>query len=426
MPLQNEIQSPRGIRFECSGCANCCLQWPVPLTAKDYERISSLPLSSSASASTRPLRSSRENLQSFTHTLEKKIDGTCEFLQPDKRCQIHAEFGFQSKPSMCQLFPYSFTVTPDAVLCSLSFASSAVLYNSGRLLSEQDETMAQQFELFKNLFDCKSDAWQNLQLIDGHPLSWEKYREIDKRLLALIETGKEAQASLATSESLVTDEKTATKNQEINPPEQIPRRLQKAAQLVLDLLPSPTAAEREPRMESRPKIVDQIFLKHLDRLYFPAQVFAEAKYDLDARDLLREMVSAPQTVSFGQGKVALKFGDLINLKLKQLPEPCEDLLNRFLYVRFFSKLFFGPGFHHLSLLSGLNHLRVLHILLRLKIKQIILLTKSTTIEFEQLAELVRTLERRLTQMDFSGQSQAMLEVMLASPSRQERLPFLAD
>jgi hypothetical protein len=138
------------------------------------------------------------------------------------------------------------------------------------------------------------------------------------------------------------------------------------------------------------------------------------------------MVSAPQMVSFGQGKVALKFGDLINFKLKQLPEPCEDLLNRFLYVRFFSKLFFGPGFHHLSLLAGLNHLRILHILLRLKIKQVILLTKSKTIELEQLAELVRTLERRLTQMDFSGQSQAMLEVLLASPSRQERLSFLAD
>src|SRR5271167_3054776 len=30
---------PEGINFECTGCGNCCHQWPVPSTAEDRQRI---------------------------------------------------------------------------------------------------------------------------------------------------------------------------------------------------------------------------------------------------------------------------------------------------------------------------------------------------------------------------------------------------
>jgi hypothetical protein len=344
-------------------------------------------------------------LQNFSHTLEKQKDGNCEFLTSEKRCKLHQEFGAASKPSMCQLFPYSFTVTPDTVIASVSFASSAVLYNSGKLLSEQAETLSHQYELFASLFPTSSDLWLKLQIIDGQPLSWSEFSELDYTLSKNIEGD-------------CTDSEKA--------PTGMGKKLQEASLAIIKELPDAKLAEREPRMESRPKIVDQILLKHLERLYFPDEVFTADRYDFDARELLTEMVAAPQTVSFGQPGKERKFADLIGIKLGKLPDDVDDLLNRFLYSRFFSKLFFGPGFHHLSLLAGIHHLRILHLLLRLKFKQTLCLDSKAEINFELACELVRTLERRLTQLDFSPQSQAMLEVLMASPQRQERLLFLAD
>jgi Fe-S-cluster containining protein len=399
-----QIKSPRGIRFSCSACGNCCLQWPVPLTEEDYERISNLA-SSPHSAPVRKLNSSRENLFSFTHTLEKGNDGRCAYLSDDKRCHLHIEQGSRAKPSMCQLFPYSFTVTPSSVIASLSFASSAVLFNTGELLQNQQPVLEEQFRIFNALFKAKPELWESLQLIDGKVLSWHEFEAIDERILQVLEEGSENTGKA---------------------PAALPRKLKKAAEILSAKLGSPADAEKEPRLEARPKVVDQILLKHLDRLYFPEDEFNCKYYDIDARGVLAEMVAAPNTVTFGSHKKELKFSELINIKIGALADEVEDLLNRFLYVRYFSKQFFGPGFHHFSLLSGLNHLRTLHVLLRLKLKQEISLQAIKEPSLEHMAELIRTMERRLTQLELSPQSQAMLEVMFCSLQRQERISFLAE
>lgn len=402
MAAETQIQSPRGIRFDCSGCANCCMHWPVPINQTDYDRISQYSGPGGLKAEMRSLKSSRESLISFTHTLEKQPDGSCIFLNQEKRCTLHIEHGAAAKPSMCRLFPYTFMVTPDEVLASLSFASSAVLFNTGTLLSEQAETLQTQYAIFESLFKPKVEVWQRVQLIDGVEISWEKLKPIDQEIMSAIHSGADANSY----------------------PRKIIDRLKSASDIVACHLPDPTLAERSPQLEARPKIVDQIILKHLDRLYFPEQVFGERKYDLDARALLTEIVAAPDAVSFGQGKYERKFSDLIKQKVPRSDE-IDDLIDRFFYIRIFSKMYFGPGFHHLSLLSGLNHLRAMYILFRLKMKHL-LCTASGELTFELSCELVRTLERRLTQLDLSRESLSLLEVLLASPSRQDRMRFLAD
>lgn len=306
---------------------------------------------------------------------------------------------------MCLLFPYSFTVTPNEVLASLSFASSAVLCNSGNLLSQQAETLEFQFRIFQDLFKPKRELWHKLQLVDGQLLDWESFTALDKQINAIIE-GDETDPAIY--------------------PDMMERRLKEASDLLVKQLPDPALAEREPKLEARPRIADQILLKHLERLYFPQQVFLEDNYDLKAKELMVELVAAPKAVSFGQGQESLKFAELINIKLGKLPDDVEGLFNRFFYVRFFSKLYFGPGFHHFSLIAGMHHLRTLQILLRLKIKQSLCLSSKTKADFELACELVRTMERRLTQLDLSAQSVAMLEVMLSSVERQTRIKFLAE
>ncbi len=389
-----EIKSPKGIRFECSGCANCCMEWPVPLTHQDTERIRIF----NPSAAVKRLNSSRPNLLSFTHTLEKRADGSCTFLDSNARCSLHAERGIEAKPSMCHLFPYSFMVTPDAVSVYLSFASSAVLFNQGKLLSEQQELLKSQYRVFCSLFKPQKTLWNTLQIIDGEPIDYESFSELNKKILQLVE-GEDAQ-------------------DEINHPANLHIKLEKVCAEVISLIPSNVPLEREPKLEAKPEIVDQLFLKNLDALYFPERIFQEENYDFKAKALLSEIILAPNAVSLGEGKSAVQFADL-----QQASKPSKDienLIDRFLYVKLFAKMYFGPGFHHLSLLSGLNHLRILSILLRLKFKQYAVLTDKE-ISFETAIEYVRTLERRLTQLDISRESQAVLEVILSSPSRQERM-----
>jgi len=62
----------------------------------------------------------------------------------------------------------------------------------------------------------------------------------------------------------------------------------------------------------------------------------------------------------------------------------------------------------------------------LKLKQEISLQAIKEPSLEHMAELIRTMERRLTQLELSPQSQAMLEVMFCSLQRQERISFLAE
>lgn len=398
------IQAPHGIRFDCSGCANCCLEWPVPITGKDLERISKLPFSDPA-VNFKALKSRHENFQSFSHTLEKRSDGRCSFLSEDKLCSLHKDFGVESKPSMCRLFPYSFTVTPDAVRASLSFASSAVLLNSGTLLCRQTEHLAAQFQIFQSLFEPNAQLWHKLQIIDGWALSFEEFQKIERHFESFIYGASYAEEKV---------------------PRDVCGQFDKMSALLLESLPDPRQAEREPGLESRPKIVDQILLKHLERLYFPDDLFANEKFDLDAQLFLQEIVSAPQVVSFGQGKSERRFSDLIKIRLGRLSDELEELLDRFFYVRIFARLYFGPGFHHLSLLAGVHHLQILYVLLRLKLKQLLLLNARDSLNFEHLSELMRCLDRRLTQLDLSPASLSVLEVMLSSRQRFERLAFLAQ
>lgn len=407
-----EIKSPKGIRFECSGCANCCMQWPVPLTQADTERILAL----APTAAVKRLASSRANLMSFTHTLEKKADGSCAFLDASLRCKLHTEHGIEAKPSMCHLFPYSFMVTPDAVTVYLSFASSAVILNQGKLLKEQQDVLQSQYAVFKSMFKPQTNLWNKLQSVDGVALPFQIFSEMKKDFLQLIENDESTEDFAA----IVRSDSTSTTNNE-GYPQKLASKLRECSSRLIQSLDK-AHLEREPKLEASPEIVDQLFLKQLEALYFPTEIFRDDNYDFNAKALLSEIIAAPRAVSLGQEESAVPFSSLI----KHISKPgaeIENLINRFLYVKFFANMYFGPGFHHLSLLAGLHHLRTLSVLLKLKFKQFALLNDKE-IDFEHAAEYVRCLERRLTQLDISRESQAVLEVLLSSPSRQERIDSL--
>lgn len=383
------ISTPAGIRFDCTGCGNCCFAWPVPLTAGDVTRLTLL----CKEDETLPARRLPGGEGNFTHTLEKRDDGYCTYLTQDKRCRLHAEFGFASKPAMCQVFPWSFNELPSGVFAYVSFASTGVLFNQGRLLSEQPDVLAQMYEVHKALFPRSTD-WSRLQSLDGVPLSFDDFLRLEKDI---IDPGSQSKDAV---------------------PRQLLGKLNTSINLVRKSVPAPRTAL--PKLEARAKIVDLLLLKHIDSLLLPDDVYGTTNFDLDARTLMTEIISAPNAVSLHGTRTA----DLIKFELKQTEAEFDELLDRFIYCRIFAKLYFGPGFHHLSLLVGLRFMAFVYVALKVRLKIMLLSNPQATID--QKFELVRVVERRLTQLRLSGPTLAVLEVLLADPERVERISSLVS
>jgi Fe-S-cluster containining protein len=395
------LHIPEGIRFECSSCGNCCLTWPVPATDRDVAVISAKAAENSDLAKLgsplfKGLSTGTATMRGFSHTLEKRPDGRCQFLTEENLCLLHSTFGPDAKPSMCRLFPYSFVTAPSGAYVYVSFASTAVLFNAGRLLSEQRELLTDRYTLFQELFPQETD-WSGIQLLDGCPLSWSQFLAVEEQLFTAFAFGKGSLSAL--------------------------NRLIKAGQAVQEQLPASVDPEKMPALETGQKTVDQLIIKHLSEFYFPENLFEGSAVDFEARALMKELVSAPPTVSLSSAGNKFRFQQIIEQRLGDLDERSEELLTRFAYCRLFAKLYFGPGFAFLSMLAGVHHLGLLIALIRIQAKLMALAGQQ--LSFESFAEILRRLERRLSQLNFSKESVSALEVLLRSPSRLERIAYIA-
>lgn len=408
------LRIPEGINFECSGCGNCCLEWPVPITQADHTKLSALvvrgELPGAADLLFKPLKASDDKMRLFSHSLEKRTDGRCNFLTDENRCLIHEKFGREAKPSICRLFPYTFTPAPDGTYVSVSFASSGALTNFGRPLSEQAALLEEQFALFEMLFPRITQDWGGMQAFDGRPLDWSEFLSIESSFLPHFALGRQAEEA------------------------RVDRQLLRTSKSIFERLGNPEL-ERKAGLTLNPRVVDQIIVKSLMASYFPDDLYGQGSCDLDARAIAQALVNPPSRVTLPHDGTDLGFGDLYKKQLGGLSDAEEDLLRRFVYCRLFAKLYFGRGFSNLSLQAGLNHLAVLVAIVRIKLKMRRLAADnaadpeddaaSPISPFMELAELVRRLERRLTVASLSAQSVSILEVLMTSPARLERIMALA-
>lgn len=387
------LHIPEGINFLCSGCGNCCLSWPVPVTDDDVTRISRL---TNGEAVFKQLPARRdERIFGYTHSLQKRSDGRCAFLTDDNRCRLHVEFGASAKPAMCRLFPYSFTPTPSGIYTSVSFASSAVLFNAGPPLTEQKDLLEEQWQLFQGLMPDYAPDWSSIQLIDGTSMSWAKFLELDAQLTALF--ADRANTSLFASAN-------------------------KGSDLLRRMLPNVDLDKNHTA--TSPKVIDQVLIASMMQFYFPADVFTCGETDLNARHVAANFVQPPRAVHINCGGALYVAGDFAAKRLK-LADSVQDLLRRFVYCRLFSKLYFGTGFNGLSLTAGYHHLLFLTTLVCLQLKSKGVDADRPGEQFQAACELVRILERRLTLAAFSRESTAMLEVLFTSPARLDRIISLA-
>ena len=440
MEFEDILLIPPGINFECTGCGNCCLMWPVPTTQADHDRIQDLlkPQDIETVFKSRDLKTStKDKLSQFPFTLEKKVDGRCTFLTEELRCDLQEKFGEDAKPSMCQLFPYTFTEAPDGFYASLSFASTGVLFNSGRALTEQTDFLKTRLRLFKKSFPDLNLDWSNTQLYDGHPLKWVDYLLIEKNLLKHFEILENSKQNLEEGSGKSQEESGTDNNGTSTSP--ILKRLRNASLELVGAVSPDIDLDQENLIEAPAPQADLILIRHLLDYYLPADPFASRRDAFGAHVFKQHLVLPPNIVQMLiSNETSLPLAQICRLELGALDQESENLLARFVYCRIFGKLYFGAGFAHLSVISGMHHLGLLVALLRIRLKFLHFYnahkvgmnindipTVMPPIEFNELAELVRALERRLSSLQYSKEVSTSLQVLLESPKRFARIMELA-
>lgn len=431
------LHIPHGINFDCTGCGNCCLQWPVPSTDEDRRRIIDLsrdlvPTAEHAGSnlieSFSPVHKGqlfrridmdvlRNNNNRFQYTMEKRADGRCVFLTAQNRCLLHEQFGAEAKPSMCQLFPYTFTEAPDGFYASVSFASSGALLNHGKPLADQREHLLNRMKLFKKMFPNLKLDWSQIQLVDGVPIRWAQYLLLERPLLADLQRVVDSTSSLISSAKDLSP--LASK------PESWCSHLETiSSRLVAQVTPD-FDLERTETVPAT-SISDLLLVKYLLSLYLPEAIFAPED-EPDIRGLLKSILDDPSNVLVDFSGKTIDLANVCAQPLSSLPGDCENLLARYLFARVYSKLFFGPGLAHFSLVAGYHHLAAMIALIRIRIKCLLWSADDEpNIDFFTVSEIVRNLERRLASYQHSNESATVLQVLFESPARFKRLLKLAN
>lgn len=383
----------------------------MPLNEQDVKRLTSALQCSEADLPVSFLSPSerKAGLAGFSRALEKRPDGRCSYLD-GSACTLQD----LAKPAMCQLFPYAFIDTPTGTFVGLSFASTGVLHNSGRLLDEQSDQLIGVLALFRELFPNLEEetikGFHSLQLIEGVALTYEQFQIIEGPLLSAL-----AEAASSSSSGCGAIKVLASFHQSI------------AA-----LVPKDLWRSRLPGSEARPRQIDLFILDALARAYIDPNSKADLLDDGQiAQSVSNHLQSPPAGFKLQIGSASYSAVQLLDIKLGSLDAACENLLARFLYVRIFSKMYFGPGFSALSLIAGLGHLTVLVVLIRLAMKA----RKISAIDPNQketaeenllwLAAIVRQIDGKLTSARYGANTRAMLEILFLDQERLLRLIDLA-
>lgn len=380
----------------------------MPVTESDVARIS---LVTGRSIEDLPLLSLSEQerrgagLFGFTSALTK-AGGRCSFLDSEGLCSLHS----QAKPSMCSLFPFTFLHCPEGVLCGLSFASSGVLLNAGPPLTEQHDLLLSMLDLFERLNPGLRDesvrGFENLRLASDLPLAYELYLPLQRAL----------EESL---EPLF-----------LNPPYAVLPLLARLFQN-LRLMAYDYTGEKNIRASSEflfeGEKSDAYLIATYLEFFFPQ---SRSPDNMVPEHLLisslAELVEQEPRVRDLPAAGRLK---RLRLERINLPAEVEELFLRYVHMRVFTRLYFGPGYSSLSLVSGLGHLFLMVLLAHLKFKLDVLALahQPSSSEAVTLAgEAIRLVESKWSSLRYTSQnSRHMLEFFFLDPERPLRMLDLA-
>lgn len=399
LELSDALVLPEGLNYECTGCGKCCGGWAIPMTQTDYERITEVNWGEKNDkfknkSLFRELKDYEMANTPYSYAIKPGDNGHCPFLV-DNLCFMHSLNGPKFKPSICQLFPYSFNQTPTGTYATISFVSMGAVNNSGKALSEQREYLESKFEEFKALYPEHKPNWSQVTLATGVPLSWSDYIELEKELLICMKDENKTfeERFIAGSDILIA---------EFNKRRQ---RLGSQAQVNNSL-----------------NWQDAQLLKSLHKIYFPVKMLSRGEGDFNFYKFILQI--------FSNGafpfRVALPGNSYSLEQLSKVPFPQEDpdiqsLIYRYFFSRLFGKHYFGAGYGQLSVITGFHHLAILYALLKLQSKASCLSRDAAKVSYLDVVASIRQLEKRLGEASLDGMAAATFELLMFSPNRMRRI-----
>lgn len=390
-----ELVVPDGINYSCSGCGRCCNGITVPLTESDYERVSALDMKElipnyMGQDVFRIAREHESDGTAYTHAIKQNDQGHCPFLV-DKLCSIHGKHGSDVKPIICQLFPYNFNKTPTGTFVTVSFRSTAVLYNQGTPLIEQTDVLEDRLNKYQTLYPGKTPNWDDIKLTVNQPIDWSKYLEIEEELLRIW-----------SDKSISLEE-----------------RMLKGSSYLQSLL-QPPRPQSDDATVAPLNGLDKNLLAALHTLYWPT------KEKLTRFDMSFNALRFSYQFAFGGKSLKLPSRSFSFDEVKAFPWPdsdkeIEDLLYRFFFSRIFGKWYFGGGFQQLGLIIGFHHLAICLALVKMHSKASAIARGESKVAFIDVAHTVRRLEEQLSEVEISPNGVGIWELLMFSRKRLKRI-----
>ena len=433
------LNTPEGLHYECTGCGKCCSGWSVPLTEEDYKRVVDIDWGSLSpdlkdKKLFRPLPPALKKGTPYSYAIIANSEGQCPFLK-NNLCFIHSQFGSQTKPAMCQLFPYSFNETPGGIYASVSFVSRGAIFNAGKALSEQTEYLQTKYKDFKRLFHGHKPNWSEIKLSPNVPLTWPEYLEIEKTLILYIQDQSKSLESRFIDGSRYLNSLLNKGTASVNPETNSTNKKQ------LD----------KPQSEQSLNYWDKVLLSTLYKTYFPPQANRPQGYGqliISLSPFLKEALGVifagtseqpidkspptdkPSSTSgisaadFYYYPQEFSYKSACHLVSSAWPADdleSNDMIYRFFYSHIFAKLYFGGGFGQLSLIAGFHQLALFLVLIKLHARALAMTHLDSKISQIDIIQTIVQLEKSLGEVKVSAYGAAILELLLASPSRVARL-----
>jgi lysine-N-methylase len=124
--------------WDCHVCGTCCKEYHVQVTDEERRRLEAQGWEKDPDFTGLPLFERQGPPWARRYFLNHRPDGSCVFLKENGRCRVHERFGYETKPLACRLFPFVLVPVADHWRVGLRFACPSAAANKGRPLYAHD------------------------------------------------------------------------------------------------------------------------------------------------------------------------------------------------------------------------------------------------------------------------------------------------
>jgi hypothetical protein len=184
-PRVRPLLARPGARFACHGDGLCCTDAHAlgPITPSERQQIERFRAGATVYL---PMLDA--------HSLASKDDGSCVFLGPGARCEIHTAHGPEAKSDTCRRFPYGLVATPDGGRVTTEHRCPCRTLGQRPPLDLADAQRALTASKTRLVADAR--VGPRVRMTTHRRVSWETYREAETAMFARLAHGERLEAVL--------------------------------------------------------------------------------------------------------------------------------------------------------------------------------------------------------------------------------------